>query len=310
MADCNNPQTPAYNKLNPAAIDPNCGGGGGANIILPPTGGGGGGKSAEVLAGTDIAVQDISDSLVDRFVVNYAPYTDVIVDLTLTPKALGVDKTAPILKGTTIDEVLAEWSYNPETDPLIINQLLTNDFLATDPILGAGDRNATYSGEAITENKWINIQGSDGRTNDSNQKTILFGNYLSVGVTTPSLEFQDPLLAQTVFDGLPDQRRTTTQANQAFNAFGTADPPQYMIIAYPKHYGTSIFTKGTFAGGYIRMIRTLRGGIPTWVTSLDIAEVEIDVDIDNGNGFVEPYWFYQSEFAARTGDTATIITKA
>jgi hypothetical protein len=307
MADCNNPQTPNYNKLSPIAPNPNCGGAGsGVNIILPPSGGSGGGKDAEVLGGVDIAVDDISDTNTDRFVVNLDTYTNVAV-------SLGIDTPAslPVLKGTTITEVDVSWNYNSESDPLIITQLLTNTFNGTDPVLTAGERSANYTGVTIAlVDKTVTIQGGDGRTSDSDVKSITFGNLLAIGVTTPSLAFQDPLQAQGVFDALADQRLGTTQQNASFNAFGTASPPEYMVIAYPKHYGNSIFTKGTFAGGYIRMIRTLRSGIPTWVTSLDIAEVEIDVDIDNGNGFTEPYWFYQSEFAARTGDEPTIITKA
>lgn len=303
-----NPEIPQYAD-NPPPVNENCGGSGGnngLNIISPPAVGGGG-KDAEVLAGFSMQVNDLSDINTDRFEVNYDPYEAVAVSLGLVAKSSTVQKTNPILKGTTIDAVECLWSYNAARDGDINSQTLVNSGAGADPTLIFSDRGYNYAGLTITDDATVTVDGTDGRSADNEVDSIIFGNYIAIGVASPSMLFQAPAVVQAIFDALSDKRIKTSQAGQSFNAFGTDQ--EYMTIAHPASWGESAFTKGSFTGGYQRIFFVNRAGGDLFVNEVLGGDVEQDIVINNGNGFSENFYFYQSEFPERTGNEPTIISK-
>lgn len=301
------PDIPQYAPSKPA--ESNCGGSNanGLNIINPPDGGGGG-KNAEVIAGFSMQVNDLSDVDTDRFEVNYAAYETISVALTLVLKALGVIKPQPVLKGTIIDVVECDWAYNAARDADISIQTLVNTGAPSDPVLSGAERDSDYDSLNITEDKTVTVYGTDTRSNDTDVEPITFGNILAIGVSSPSLLFQLPANIQAAFDALVSSRETEVNQITSFNAYGTNQ--EYMTIAHPASWGESEFQKGTAIGGYQRIWSVNRGGNFLLVNELIAGDVELDININNGNGFTEPYFFYQSEFSERTADKPTFIRKA
>ncbi len=303
------PQIPQYAQ-NPPAINTKCGNGtcGGAiNTILPPLSGGDG-KTTELFEGFSIDIMDLSDVNVDRFEIAYDPYEAVAVALSIIAKALTVIKTNPILAGTIIDAVECDWSYNAVRDGDINAQTLVNSGAGVDPTLIGTDRDYDYSGLTIIDDQTVTIDGTDGRSNDIDVANIIFGNYIAIGISDPSMLFQDPDTdTQAIFDNLASKIVNTSQEGVSFNAFGTDQ--EYMTIAHPASWGESEFTKGSFTGGYQRIYLVNRAGNNLFVNEVLGGDTPADIDIDNGNGHIEPYFFYQAEFPARTGEEPTIISK-
>ncbi len=302
-------EIPQYAQ-SPPAVNTNCQGAGcvgGINTILPPLVGGDG-KTTELLEGFSIGITDLSDVEVDRFSIAYNPYAVVAVALAIVAKASTVVKANPILAGTIIDAVECDWTYNAARDGDISSQTLVNSGAGADPTLIGTDRDYDYSGLTITDDETVTITGSDGISNDNDVESILFGNYIAIGVSEPSMLFRDPdTETQTIFDALASQTVARTQAGVSFNAFGTDQ--EYMVIAHPASWGESEFTKGSFTGGYKRIYLVNRAGNNIFVDEVLGGDTPADIDIDNGNGAIEAYFFYQSEFPERTGDKPTIISK-
>ena len=309
MAD-DNFEIPQYGS-SPPAVNPNCLGDGcdssGLNIIVPPPDQGSG-RTTELLEGFSIGITDLSDISVDRFEVAYQPYADVAVNLVIVAKAATVIKNNPVLAGTIIDAVECDWTYNAERDGDISSQALVNSGAGSDPVLTGSERDYDYSALTITGNASVTVQGSDGKTNDSDIDSIVYGNYIAIGVSEPSMLFRDPDTdKQTIFDNLVDKTVATTQQNVSFDAFGTSN--EYMVIAYPASWGESEFTKGSFIGGYKRIYLVNRGGSNLFVDEVLGGDTPADINISNGNGHTEAYFFYESGYPQRDGDTPTIITK-
>lgn len=304
-----NPVIPIYAQTAPT-INKNClgsCGGEGLNQILPPVTTVG--KTTELLEGFSIGITDLSDAAVDRFEIAFNAYEAVAVALLIVAKAATVIKSNPVLLGTIIDAVECDWSYNAVRDGDINLQTLVNSGAGADPTLIATDREFDYSGLTIVADATVTITGQDTRSSDNDSELITFGNYLSTGVSNPSMLFRDPDTdTQAIFDGLNIQTIKTTQQNHSFDAFGTDQ--EYFVIAHPAAWGESLFTKGSFTGGYQRIYLVNRGGNNIFVNEVLGGDTPADIDIDNGNGHTEPYFFYQSEFPERTGDQPTIITKA
>ena len=314
MSDCGcrNPQIPVYSQAKPVS-QPNCLlGCSGMNTILPPESGLG--KTTELLAGFAIGITDLSDAQVDRFKVDWEEYVDVNVALSVVASRLGVDKSLPILKGTEIDKLACTWLYNTERDGDISSQSIDvttggSDPDPANPTLNPLDRAYNYTGLSITQNASVQIQGSDGISNDSDTENVTFGNYLAIGVVDPSILLADPANIQTLFNALSYKGIKTTHNNVSFDAYGGAT--EYMLIMYPKAWGLAEFTKGAFTGGYQRIKQTTRSGNKIFTVNLQGGEVEEDVLISNNNpdgAYQEAYYIYQSEFPARTGEKPTIIT--
>lgn len=318
MADCDNcsernPSTPVYSQAAPIINDCQGGCSGGGNQIVQPPVDQNIGKTTEIIAGFAIAVTDLSDSLVDRFRIDYQQYENVSVNLIITALANSVAKSLPILKGTIIDEVQAIWTYNAARDGDINTQTLDlipggSDPDPANPSLGAGDRNHDYTSLAVTEDASVQVQGGDGQTSDSDTENITFGNHLAIGVYT-NLLFESPNDIQTIFNTLASKQVKRTQNNESFDAYGASD--EHMVIMYPKAWGESAFTKGIFSGGYYRLKKVTRLGSPVFTVTLQGGEVEEDITISNNNpdgAHSEEYYIYMSEYPARTGEIPTIIT--
>ena len=303
---------PKYAKTAPVVNPYNkgLGLGYGLNIVNPPVEGDDNGLPAEVTAGNEITVQDNSNVEKYSFEVSYSPYTDVAVNLTITAKESDVVKSNPVLKGTVIDEINAVWSYNAEADGEISSQTLSDSF-GVNPAVAVGDRSYNYIDVSVSVDDdpvSVTIQGSDGRTSDSDSKSITFGNYIAVGVNDPSLLFESPSALQGIFDGLSKTIKSS-QAGHSFNASGTST--EYMVIMHPASWGESEFTKGSFTGGYKRIHSVTRGGTPMLVDEVLVGDTENAININNGkNDYTEAYYVYMSEYPARTGDKPTVISKA
>lgn len=312
--DCGgrNPSIPVYSQGKPEAANENCQRcDQGNQILYPPVSGD---KSTEILAGFSIEVQDLSDANTDRFEVAYSRYTSPLVSQSIIVRISSSPRSIPLLKGTEIDEVESNWSYNSESEPAITTQSLTlvtgaGDSDPANPTLIKTDRDYTYSGVSITEDASISILGSDGIESDSDVDLITFGNYLAIDVVDPSLLFQSPAGIQAVFDALATKVIRTTQSGYSFDAFGSAS--EYMLIMYPASWGESVFTKNSFSGGYQRIRLVDRGGSMLFTVNLEVGDVEQDIIVSNNNpdgAFQEPYIVYQSEYTARTGESPTVIT--
>lgn len=303
-------EIPKYADSAPS-INENCLGQGvnnGLNIIFPPPQGGGG-KDTELIEGFSMGITDLSDIDTDRFLIDYAPYEAVDVTLTIVAKESAVVKANPVLSGTIIDAVECDWSYNAPRDGDITIQSIVNTGAGADPTLLFSDRDYDYSGLTMIVDGTVTINGQDAHSNDSDVSSILFGNYIAIGVNDPSLLFVLPANIQAVFDSLVTKTVLRSQAGVQFNAFGTAT--EYMVIAHPESWGESLFTKGSFTGGYLRIYYVNRAAVDMFVTSIEGGDIVKDISIDNGkNGFTENYFFYMSEYPARTADKPTIISKA
>ena len=304
-------EIPKYAETAPT-VNESCGSAGcdngGLNNILPPAVGGGDGKTTELLEGFSIGITDFSDVDVDRFEIAYSAYEDVAVALSIVAKAATVVKANPVLAGTTIDAVECDWTYNAARDSDISTQTIVNTGAGADPTLISTDRDYDYFGLSITDDETITIQGSDGVSNDSDVESIIYGNYIAIGVSEPSMLFRNPDTdTQDIFNDLASKTVATTQEGVSFNAFGTDQ--EYLVVGYPASFGESKFTKGSFTGGYMRVFLVNRGGNNLFVNEILGGDTPENINIDNGNGHIEPYFFYQSEFPERTGDQPTIISK-
>lgn len=303
-----NTEIPQYAKTAPES-NPNCQGrgfGDGINIVNPPNGSGG--KDAEVLPGFSIGVTDLSDVGTDRFKVDWNPYEEITVSLSIISKESTIVKSNPILKGTVIDEINTSWVYNPARDADITVQTIVNTG-GTDPTLTFADRDYDYTGLSVTEDQTVTIDGTDGISSSDDVSSVTFGNYIAIGVTDPSLLTGIlPSALQGIYDGLASRTIETTQAGHSFDAFGTST--EYMLIFHPENMGESEFTKGSFTGGYKRIYSVTRSGNPLLVDEVLGGDTVNDIIIDNGkNGFSENHFVYMSEYPGRTADKPTIMSK-
>lgn len=242
-------------------------------------------KSTIIIAGPSIAVEDLSDADAYRFRVSYEPYTALSVTLTLVAKEVGVIKTNPVLKGTVIDAVELDWSYNKA----VISQELSNTGGLIEPTLGINDVSHDYTSQTITTNTTFTISGNDGNGQPgslgSDAKSITFGNNMILGNTT---NFNLLLLADflTAISGFSKIIKTA----RAHSYFATGGANQHHYVIYPKIWGLGIFTKGIFTGGYVR----LKNVAGTLKQELSGGDVELDINITNEEGYVEAYYIYMS----------------
>lgn len=297
----NNPQTPVYSKARPIINEGciNCGQTNNQDFYNP---GASGGKNAEVLAGDQIAVDDLSDSGTDRFRVNVALDTPLEVTLQLTARIASIAEPQPVLKGKTIDEILAEWSYNVD----VVSQTLTNDGGVAEPALSNTDRLDNPTGLVITDDIAFTIagdtgQGGDGAT-DNDTKSITFGNYLAYGKGV-SLNNIALASAQTYFDGFITAEQEEIRTNRLTSVFALGGSNEKFFIIYPAAWGLGTFTKGIFTGGFTRM-KNVAGVLKA---TLDGGDVESDILLDNGTGFIEAYYVYESLFDNQEDAVTPII---
>lgn len=248
-----NPAVPVYSKAKPPVICNNCRNGLG-NVFPPATGGTN--RETTVIAGDDIAVDDLSNVNEKVYRVNYSPLEQLVVTLVLNAFA-GVDqKTNPVLFGTTIDKVDLSWSYNREIDVQL--QSLTNDGGLTPPTLGASERDFIYDPVTITDDIAFTISGDDGKgqppqSQDSDQKSVTFGNYALQGARA-NLIGETGATAKSFLDTLaatPSARvLTTTRVRDIILLGNTLERDYY---AYPKKFGYATFFQNGFPGGFLRL---------------------------------------------------------
>jgi hypothetical protein len=253
-------------------------------------------KPTVVQAGPGIVVTDLSDINAYRFEVELADVTALVATLGLTAKAATVVKTNPVLKGTVIDEVIMTFAYNK----VIASQTLTNNGGLTPPVLDFDDTDYTYTGETIDEDISFTLTGNDGEglpgSIDTDIKSIQFGNYMFLGAgaskinsATSSIEaFIEALATQTI------------KTARAHTYFATGGVNQKHFVAYPKAWGLATFTKGIFAGGYVRL-KNIAGTLLTEGTP------ETDIMITNSLGHEEAYYVYESLYDNQNDPTTPFI---
>lgn len=246
---------------------------------------GSGGKPVEILAGPSIGVEDLSDADTYRFRVSYVPYVDLLATLTLIAKEVGVAKSNPVLKGTVIDAVELDWTYNKE----VTSQTLTNTGGLAAPTLGTVERSHDYTSQTITSDITFTISGNDGNGQpgsvDTDVKSITFGNNLILGNTT-NFNLQATASFLTAIAGFTKIVKTA----RAHTYFATGGVNQHHYVIYPKAWGLGTFTKGIFEGGYIR----LKNVAGTLKQELGGGDVESDINITNEKGHTEAYYVYMS----------------
>jgi len=244
-----------------------------------------GGKPVEIIAGPSIGVEDLSDADTFRFRISYSPYVDLLATLSLVAKEAGVAKSNPVLKGTVIDTVELDWTYNK----VVTSQTLTNTGGLTPPTLDPSDLDHDYTSQTITSDITFTISGNDGNGQpgsvDTDQKSILFGNNMILGNTTnfnlqPTTSF---LTAISGFTKIVKTARTHTY-------FATGGANQHHYVIYPKAWGLGTFTKGIFEGGYVR----LKNVAGTLKQTLGEGDVESDIMITNEKGHSEAYYVYMT----------------
>lgn len=250
--------------------------------ILIIGGGGATSKDFELIAGNDIEVEDQSNSLVERWKIDYVPTLAVDVELTMVAKEGGVAKANPVLKGTVIDRLELLWTINKN----ISAQTLINTGGLIAPSLAPEVRDYLYTGQNIQSNINLTLDANDGLgSSDSDVVSLLFGNNLLVG--------HDINRAGTSVGGLVIAAATMaktikTARNHVY--FATGGSNQHHYVLYPKSFGLGVFTKGIFTGGYVRL-KNVAGSLKTELLGGD---VESDIILANEKGFSEAYYAYMS----------------
>jgi hypothetical protein len=248
-------------------------------------GGGDSGKTVEVIAGNGIEVADESDVDTWRHRVSLETYTALSANISIIAKELGVAKSSPILKGTVIDALEIDWSYNKA----VTSQTLSNTAGLTPPVLDDADRSYDYADQSITSNMSVTIQGNDGEgvsgSIDSDTASISFGNlmWLGFGLTRVGT------LASSLEAFIEAFATSVVKTSRSHTYYATGGSNQKHFVAYPKAWGLATFKKGIFEGGYVRLKNV--GG--TLVQDAGV-NPELDITITNSKGHAEAYYIYES----------------
>jgi hypothetical protein len=296
--DCDErtPVVPTYSKAVPILND-NCGDCDEDNAIFtPPLGSSGSGKTTEISAGDSISVDSSgSDSLVDRFVIAYAPAVQLSVVLTL--KDVGDAAFAPvILNGTIVAVVKLSWVYNRPSD--IASQTLLNDGGLTPPSLGTQDVSFNYLAESIGSNITFTVTGDDGQALPTSiglaTGSLTFGNYRTWGVGARKDQGATTATAMVTFiEGLmvvSDHRDLTTNRVKTLTGEG-ATVYDYDYYAYPAAWGFATFLQNGNPGGWKRLADVAGTIVVASGDSLEAGENPLMID----NGLTsESYFVYQS----------------
>lgn len=278
--------TPSYSKAKPPRRDgefeqPTHEIGG--DIIIQGNGAG----STEILAGDSILVEDLSDSVTDRFRVSYAPYIAASTELIVIAKEVGVTRSNPILKGTVIDEADLSWVNNK----VMASQALNNNVSLVPPSLSPGDTSFNYTIQNIQNNSIFTITVNDGEGLPGSiaidTVSIIFGNNFIIG-NDISRDGLSASSAITMANGMTKMVKT----NRLQTYFATGGVNQHHYVIYPKAWGLGTFTKGIFTGGYVRLKNV--SGVMKSV--LEGGDMEIDFLLTNSKGYQEAYYIYMSLF--------------
>lgn len=246
------------------------------------------GKSTVVLAGAGIAVADLSDANSYRFQVSRTEILNLITGLSLIAKELGVTRTSPILKGTVIDVIELDWTYNKS----ISSQALTNSGGLTPPTLLISDTSHDYVSQTITSNINFTITGNDGLglpgSIATDTKGITFGDLMWLGYGPTKIN----TTSTTIESFIESLQTSVILTSRVYSYFATGGINQKHFVAYPKVFGLGTFTKGIFSGGYIRLKKVGT----TLKDVLGDTDVESDIVITNSKGYAEAYYIYESLF--------------
>ena len=303
MAECdNNPQTPVYSRARPI-INNSCSGLGGANInnfynpaVI--------GKTAEVIAGDQIDVDDLSDALVDRFQVHLDLVTQLTVELTLIAKIATVVHAIPVLSGLVVDEINSSWAYNGLS---INNQGLTNDGGLVVPSLAQAARTYDHTGLTVSADVALTISGNTGggytpQSLASDVKSVTFGNYLAYGAAA-SLDGALEASAQTYFTNIIGLSQTEVRVDRLSSIYGLGGQNEKFLIFIPKVWGLASFYKNPFAFSMLRVKLANTGYLRHDLLG---GETEQDIILNNGTGFTEAYYIYET-FFDKMADAVTPI---
>lgn len=297
--DCTvrNPAIPVYSKAVPVGdICSSCGGT--TNLLFPPSGGAAAGKTTEVLAGFSMSVEDLSDTLVDRFRVNWAQILQLTANLALIAKSGVVTKANPVLWGTTIDEINMTWTYNRELD--VETQTLVNTAGLTPPTLVKADRLYDYtSGVSIknsdesftltgdTENGLPESTGSD-------VEWVVFGNYVLHGVGANAQGGADTILISLIESFIPGGATIATTKAGSFFALSVVLERDFYAI--PKRFGFATFSKNGGSGnGGLKRMKNVSGTIQAALDQYGLDGDETAISINNGLE-AEEYYIYMSVY--------------
>lgn len=295
--DCNNnnPITPYYSMAN-FVTNPNCV----CNkntIYLPPDSNVN--NDIELIAGVDIAIDDLSTVDGQKFRINYNPYESLIVTSTLIVRIAGTAISLPITKGRTVDGIQLNWTYNKQP---ITSQTFTLD--GTDESLAVGIRESIKSGLDITSNEVVTITGDDGESRPGSihldSKTITFGNYQIYGNFTKMLG-ENVSTVNNMIANLAD-KVTITKTTRQNSVYATGGSNRYFLIIYPKAWGEATFRKGLLDGGFIRLMN--QAG--TLVSSISEGNTEASIEWTNEFGYTEEIYIYQSMYDNIEDDIAPV----
>jgi len=297
MADCKNTNviTPVYSQATPPTVSNGCvaSGGLGGGVIVPPSSGGG--SVVIVESGDQILVEDNSYVGVYSFKVNANLYTAIVATLNIAAYILDTLQSGLILRGETVDEIRLTWSY---TKTIISQSLANEDFsgppveILTPPTLVIGDRDFTYTGEAVTDNLKFTLTGNDGEGQSGSvvnkSATLQFGNVITWGDYTDMLGQADTAIPALYADLLTQNNVVSNTKSRSF--YTTGEENRHVFYILPKDLGEVIFSKNNLVGGYTRL--KLVNGILKGL--LDGGDVESDILITNSAGHQEAYFIYQS----------------
>jgi hypothetical protein len=240
-------------------------------------------KDVVLIGAPMVKIENLSDAGAYRFRFSTYAYTSLTATLGLTAKAAGVTKTSPVLKGTILDYIQLTMAYNKA----IAFQTLSNTGGLTPPSLLLSDILYEYDAVAVVNNITFTLTGNDGEGQSgsvaSDSKSITFGNVMYLG-KGPS---KTGTLASGMEAFIESLATSTIKTSRGHTYYATGVANEHHFVAYPKAWGESVFTKGIFTGGYVRL-RNVGGTMEIEGTP------EIDISFGNSASFSENYYIYQS----------------
>lgn len=242
--------------------------------------GSGGGKPTVVVAGTDINVEDLSTANTAIYRVSYQPYVAVQINLSLQAFINSVQQSFPILLGNIVDEVRLSWSYDQ-------GKTVTSQEIRQPSVIpiAANLRNYTLENLSVVNNATFEVYGTDGRSADSDDAIVTFGNHGMWG-HYQSLSDLAVTNVQTMISGFTKQIKTSRLAS----LFATGGAGEHFYYLYPSRFGLATFKKGIFEGGFVR----LKNVAGTFKITLGIGDTESPLNVTNDAGYTEEFYIYMS----------------
>ncbi len=162
--------------------------------------------------------------------------------------------------GTTVASIAFSWTYNKA---VVTAQQIDGPQVATGP-LDVALRAHTATGLTITADSTYTLTSNDGSNPAVKTLDIEFWNKFYWGART-SGTIDSAFILSLSNSELKDSKSKTLTV--------TAGSNDYIYIAYPKRFGTSIFIVGGFEGGF---------------------QAPLTVSFTNSEGYTEDYYVYRS----------------